>query len=178
MQPAAAQSFILDKLSHELRHSLSYHNVTHSEQVMQHAALLAEAEGITGDALDLLLTAASFHDAGFLEKYTGHEEVSCRLAREYLPQFDYSATETDKVCELIMATKVPQNAPNKLAEILCDADLYYLGTDDYGHMAENLYTEFLLEDIVKDKMEWQRQQIAFLKAPYHLTIQNRQPAYY
>ena len=174
MQPAAAQSFIIDKLKSELRPSLTYHNVGHTEQVLQHTALLAEAEGIKGDELDRLLTAAAFHDAGFLEKYIGHEEVSCLLAREFLPQFDYSDKEIEAICEIIMATKIPQTAPNHLAEILCDADLYYLGTDNYGRMAEDLYHEFLLEDIVKNKMEWQRQQITFLKAHKYFTATARE----
>jgi uncharacterized membrane-anchored protein YitT (DUF2179 family)/predicted metal-dependent HD superfamily phosphohydrolase len=174
MQPAAAKSFIIDKLKSELRPSLTYHNVEHTEQVLQHTALLAEAEGVKGDELDMLLTAAAFHDAGFLEKYIGHEEVSCTLAREFLPQFEYTNTEIEAICVIIMATKIPQTAPNKLAEILCDADLYYLGTDNYGRMAEDLYHEFLLEDIVKNKMEWQRQQITFLKAHKYFTETARQ----
>jgi uncharacterized membrane-anchored protein YitT (DUF2179 family)/predicted metal-dependent HD superfamily phosphohydrolase len=173
MQPAAAKSFIIDKLKSELRPSLTYHNVEHTEQVLQHTALLAEAEGVKGDELDMLLTAAAFHDAGFLEKYIGHEEVSCTLAREFLPQFEYTNTEIEAICVIIMATKIPQTAPNKLAEILCDADLYYLGTDNYGRMAEDLYHEFLLEDIVKNKMEWQRQQITFLKAHKYFTEKSK-----
>ncbi|MBV9988327.1 MAG: YitT family protein [Chitinophagaceae bacterium] len=169
MQPAAAQAFILDKLTHGLSASLYYHNVTHTERVMQHAALLAEAEGITGTDRDILLTAAAFHDAGFLEKHAGHEEVSCRLARECLPGFGFGENEISRICDLIMATKLPQTVSDRLSAILCDADLYYLGTDDYGKMADLLYREFLLADIVKNKMQWQRQQIDFLKAHQYFT---------
>jgi uncharacterized membrane-anchored protein YitT (DUF2179 family) len=169
MQPAAAQSFILDLLSHKLPASLSYHNLSHTEQVQQHAALLAEKEGITGDELDILLTAAAFHDAGFLEKHQGHEQVSARLAREYLPSYGFSLPQIEQVCNLILATRIPQSPKDKLAQILCDADLFYLGTDDYGRMAESLFDEFTAYGIVKDKMEWQRQQIAFLEKHHYFT---------
>lgn len=169
MQPAAAQSFILNKLTNELRSSLSYHNVSHTELVIKHAEVLAKAEGIAGKDLDILLTAAAFHDAGFLETYIGHEEVSCRLAREALPQFGFDPIVIEKICTLIMATKIPQSAPDKLSAILCDADLYYLGTDDYGRIAEKLYQEFLHENMVTDKMQWQRQQVSFLKAHKYFT---------
>lgn len=169
MQPVAAQSFIINKLSKELEPSLTYHSVTHTEQVIKYTALLAAAEDVRGHQLDLLLTAAAFHDAGFLEKYTGHEEVSCTMARQFLPQFDFTAADIEAICELIIATKLPQVAPNHLARILCDADLFYLGTDDYGPIAEHLYHEFLRENIVKDKMEWQQQQIKFLKEHRYFT---------
>jgi len=173
MQPAAAQSFMLEKLAHELKPSLLYHNVNHTKGVMQHAALIADAEGVSAEDKGLLLTAAAFHDSGFLEKNEGHEEISCRLAWQYLPQFGFGQLEIDKICQLIIATKLPQTAPDQLAKILCDADLFYLGTDDYGNKAEDLYKVFILEGIVKDKMEWQRQQVSFLKTHTYFTATAR-----
>ena len=169
MQPAAAQSFILEAMIHGLPTSLTYHNIGHTERAMEHAALLAESEGVTEYELDLLITAAAYHDSGFLQNYSGHEETSCELARQYLPQFEFSMTEIDAICDIIMATRLPQTPKNKLSTILCDADLYYLGTDDYTTVAEHLYQEFILEDIVKDKMEWQRQQVDFLKSHRYFT---------
>ena len=169
MQLEAAGSFIIAKLEKELPAYLSYHNVGHTQSVLKHSQQLAASESISGEDLDILSTAALFHDAGFIEKYTGHEEVSCQYVRQFLPQFDYSAVQIERVCELIMATKVPQTPKNHLAKILCDADLYYLGTDDYGVVAEKLYPEFLKEGIANDKMEWQRQQIAFLESHTYFT---------
>lgn len=174
MQVEAAGSFIIDKLEKELPAYLVYHNVGHTQQVLKHALALAAAEGITGKELDLLCTAALFHDAGFIEKYTGHEEVSCHIAQEHLPQFGYTPAEIKAICELIMATKIPQTPKSYLAKILCDADLYYLGTDDYGVMTEKLYPEFLKQGFAKNKMEWQRQQIAFLESHQYFTTTARE----
>lgn len=169
MQVEAAGSFIIAKLEKELPPYLSYHSVDHTHMVLKHSLELAAAENIGGEDLDILTTAALFHDTGFIEKYTGHEEVSCSYAKQWLPQFNYSGEQIDAVCELIMATKIPQSPTNHLAKILCDADLYYLGTDEYGVMAEKLYPEFLKEGIANDKMEWQRQQIAFLESHSYFT---------
>jgi uncharacterized membrane-anchored protein YitT (DUF2179 family)/HD superfamily phosphodiesterase len=169
MQSAAAISFILDKLAHELNSSLTYHNMGHTERVMQHVSLIAEQEGIVRHERDLLLVAAAFHDAGFIEVYNGHEEVSCKYAREFLPNFDFEANEIDAICELIMATKIPQTPKSFLGEILCDADLYYLGTSDYGVIAERLFEEFLQEDILHDKNHWQKTQTNFLQNHRYFT---------
>jgi uncharacterized membrane-anchored protein YitT (DUF2179 family)/predicted metal-dependent HD superfamily phosphohydrolase len=174
MQVEAAGSFIIGKLEKELPAYLTYHNVGHTQKVLKHVLEIAEWEGITGTDLDLLCTAALFHDAGFIEKYMGHEEVSCRMAGQYLPQFGYTAAEIETVCTLIRATKVPQSPSGKLAEVLCDADLYYLGTDDYGIISEKLYPEFVREGFAKDKMEWQRQQITFLEAHEYFTKSARE----
>ncbi len=169
MQVEAAGSFILDKLEKELPSHLSYHNIDHSRHVLKNVLELAYSEGITGEDLDILSTAALFHDSGFIEKYIGHEEVSCQIAAKFLPQFDYTDAQVTRICELIMATKIPQTPNEHLAQILCDADLYYLGTDDYGIMAEKLYPEFIREGIASNKMEWQRQQISFLETHKYFT---------
>ncbi|MES2371178.1 MAG: YitT family protein [Bacteroidota bacterium] len=169
MQVEAAGSFIITKLEKELPGYLSYHNVGHTNKVLKHTLEIAALEGIGGEDLDLLSTAALFHDAGFIKKYTGHEEVSCEMAKQFLPQFDYSDAQVERICGLIMATRIPQTPQDRLAEILCDADLYYIGTDDYGIMAEKLYPEFLKEGIANNKMEWQRQQIEFLESHTYFT---------
>ena len=153
MQSAAAISFILDKLAHELSSSLTYHNLSHTERVIQHVSVIAEEEGVIGHQRDLLLVAAAYHDAGFIEVYNGHEEVSCRMAREYLPGFNFNEEDIEAVCEIIMATKIPQTPTNFLGKILCDADLYYLGTSNYETIADTLFDEFLEEDILHNKVK-------------------------
>jgi uncharacterized membrane-anchored protein YitT (DUF2179 family)/predicted metal-dependent HD superfamily phosphohydrolase len=169
MRLEAAESFIINKLEHELPAYLTYHNIDHTKNVLKRALELAETESISAKELDILRTAALFHDAGFIEKYTGHEEASCIMARKYLPEFDYSAQEIEDTCGLIMATRIPQSPQSHPAEILCDADLYYLGTDEYGFMAEKLYPEFVKQGFVRSKMEWQRQQADFLATHNYFT---------
>lgn len=169
MQSAAAISFILDKLSHELKEDLTYHNLSHTELVIQHASVIAEEEKISDHENNLLMVAAAYHDAGFLEQYKGHEEVSCRMARAYLPDFDFMPEDIDAICEIIMATKIPQTPNSHLGEILCDADLFYLGTSDYKLIAEKLYEELLNQNLLKDKIQWQKQQESFLKEHRYFT---------
>src|SRR5579871_6397898 len=119
MQFEKAQQFIINKLKEELPKFLTYHNLEHTSEVLRYAEEIAAGEKISGDELTILRTAALLHDTGFLEAYTGHEEVSCSVAKTYLPQFEYSNEQIDEICELIMATKLPQSPQNKLGEILC-----------------------------------------------------------
>src|ERR1700749_3923585 len=120
MQLEKATEFILKKMTGELPAYLTYHSVKHTKEVLQYSKELAAAEQITGDDLTILLTAAAYHDAGFLETIEGHEEVSCSVAETFLPQFGYSDFEIKRVCDAIMATRLPQEPTNKLSEVLCD----------------------------------------------------------
>src|SRR6185437_5953105 len=133
-----AYSFLIEKLEKELPSYLHYHNAAHTKDVVAASERLALSENVSEDNLIILKTAALFHDSGFLETYTDHEENSCDMARKCLPQFGYNKEEIERICALILCTKIPQTADNKLGQILCDADLYYLGTDKYFINADKL----------------------------------------
>ena len=128
-------------------------------QAVEH---LCEAEHIQSEPKELLLTAALFHDAGFLKSHKGHEEHSCTMARETLPQFEYDNHQIDAVCELILATRLPQKPANLFQSIICDSDLFYLGTNHYFASADKLYHEYKHFAMVKDREDWHDKQIGFL----------------
>lgn len=169
MQFEKAYSFLINKLEKELPSYLHYHTVEHTKSVLLSAEILAGSEKVSGDELLILKTAALFHDAGFLETYSEHEEISCKMAASWLPQFEYSKEEIDEICKLIQVTKMPQRPSGKLEKIICDADLYYLGTDNFFLVADKLYKELHEAGFVKDHDEWRKDEIAFLKSQKYFT---------
>jgi predicted metal-dependent HD superfamily phosphohydrolase len=98
-----------------------------------------------------------------------HEKLSCELVREYLPQFGYTTEAIERICSMIMATSLPQQPKNKLEEILCDADLDYLGRDDFYTTGAKLYQEFIARDVVKNEAEWNKVQLHFLENHSYFT---------
>jgi len=172
------KNFILNKLRGELPAHLTYHNIDHTNDVMQAADLLAIAENITAADKSLLAAAALLHDTGFLTGRENHEESSCNIARYYLPVYGYSPEEIAIICGLIMATRLPQSPNSKLAEILCDADLDYLGRDDFFALSNRLFDELKNESLVQDEGQWNRQQADFMAGHSYFTktaINLRQP---
>jgi predicted metal-dependent HD superfamily phosphohydrolase len=129
---------------------------------MQAAGQLAEGEWINAEEKLLLLTAALLHDTGFLVQREEHELFSCELARGLLPEYGYEQAETDRICCMIMATRLPQSPKDKSSEILCDADLDYLGRDDFFGLSDRLYQELLADGQVSNRDEWNRQQADFI----------------
>ena len=169
MQYEQAYSFLIDKLDRELSPSLSYHDSSHTKRVIAAAEEIATEEEIEGEDLVILKTAALFHDAGFLVKSEGHEEISCELAREYLPAYGYRPEQIDRICQVIMATKLPQTPTDHLGEILGDADLYYLGTPEYTFFADKLFAELANSGVVKTQAEWMVKQVEFLSGHEYFT---------
>ncbi len=162
-------SFLIEKLQTGLPSYTTYHDVSHTLSVIQYAEELAASENITGDELTLLKTAALFHDAGFLQSHIEHEMLSCKLARKYLPDYDYTEDQIESICSMIMSTKLPQSADNQLSQILCDADLFYFGDDDYPAKAEKLYKEFHHNGMIKNREEWDQKQVEFVSEHQYFT---------
>jgi predicted metal-dependent HD superfamily phosphohydrolase len=158
-----AKHFILSELEERLPEYLSYHDLGHTLYVHKIACMLAEEFSLNEEDRLRLETAALYHDCGFLNTYREHEEAGCLTAREVLPGFGYSEAQIEQICEIILATTVPQNPKNFLSELLCDADLHYLGGTEYDFIAGNLYKEFQVQQIVQSEDSWYKMQIGFLE---------------
>jgi uncharacterized protein len=160
---------IIEKLQ-GLSPRLTYHSLLHTLDVVEQTGRIATEENIIDERdLFLLRTAALFHDTGFLVTYMGHEAASCNMASSELPRFGLDMLQIERICEMIMATKIPQSPKNKFDEILADADLDYLGRDDFEIISNNLKLEFLEYGIVKNNREWEEKQIAFLESHHFFT---------
>ncbi|RQO30166.1 phosphohydrolase [Taibaiella sp. KBW10] len=160
---------ILDKLQNELPQHLSYHSVSHVKDVIAATMFLAAEEGVSDEAFILLKTAALFHDTGFLHGAQEHERKSCEIARQYLPEYGYEQEQIEQICGMIMATKIPQDPKNHLEEILADADLDYLGRDDFFTIGDRLYEELSMFGIVNTEEDWNRLQERFLERHHYFT---------
>lgn len=169
----AAKAFILDKLEKELSDKLTYHGLHHTLDVLAITEELCYFEKVTPfDAL-LLKTAALFHDSGFTISNVSHETFGCQLAQEHLPRYDYTPAEIETICGMIMATKIPQSPRNFLEKIICDADLDYLGRDDFYTIGAKLFEELRTYNVLNTEEAWNRLQVSFLEKHAFFTRTNR-----
>ncbi len=173
MDPQAAKAFILAKLRYELPESRAYHSLEHTLDVYASAIGIAESEGITGEGFTLLKVAALFHDSGFTEQDDDHENASCAIVRRVLPGMGFNTGQVDAVCSMILSTCIPQSPKNILEQILCDADLDYLGRNDFIPIGNRLFKEMRTYGILSTEMEWQKLQLKFLEQHRYFTRTNR-----
>jgi hypothetical protein len=170
MNHQGAIDYILARLQQELPAHLLYHGHHHTLDVLEATERIAMHQQVTSHELNLLLVAAAYHDCGFLTTYANHELAGCAIAQEQLPAFGFNTQDIEAICAMIMATKVPQDPKSRLADILCDADLDYLGRDDFFAIGTNLYLELNHLGVLKDEESWNRLQVKFLSShKYHTT---------
>jgi predicted metal-dependent HD superfamily phosphohydrolase len=157
------KSFVFDLFKNNLPANVVYHNFEHTSNVVEAVKEIAIAENISEDDLELLLLAAWFHDTGFTEGYENHEEKSKLIAQKYLSDNGVSKTKIDKIFQLIDVTKMPQTPKNKIEEIICDADLFHLGEENFKEKGNLLRTEW--ENLNRKSLtdiEWLKENAEFL----------------
>jgi predicted metal-dependent HD superfamily phosphohydrolase len=159
----AAEDYIIAKLKKELPQNLFYHSYGHVMDVLEASMMYADMEAVQDDERVLLKTAVLFHDSGFVVQSKNHEEIGCGIVREILPGFGFSEEQITRICGMIMATKIPQSPSNHLEQIICDADLDYLGREDFWEIGSNLFRELRAFGFLLDEQEWNRIQLKFLE---------------
>jgi len=165
-----AEKYILKRLAGDLPDGLHYHGIHHTKDVCEAVERLAIWEGVKGEELYLLKTASLYHDAGFINSYESNEPIGAKLAKEMLPEFGYTTKQIEQVIELIESTKIPQQPKNHLEEIMCDADLDYLGRTDFYPIAETLRKELIeFGKISDDEKQWVQMNISFLSQHSYFT---------
>jgi predicted metal-dependent HD superfamily phosphohydrolase len=152
----------LHRLS-SLDKGLTYHCFDHTLDVLEQSERIAAAEGIEDrEKLFLLKVAALYHDTGFLKTYRNHEEISFEIFMEDAPSFGFTDYEISEVKRMIMVTQIPQRPTDILEKIICDADLDYLGRDDFFTIGDTLRREFIKYGVVPDDQAWEGLQMKFL----------------
>ncbi|MBU2650853.1 MAG: HD domain-containing protein [Bacteroidetes bacterium] len=165
-----ARNFIIAKLSSGLNIDLTYHNLEHILDVENAVIRLSRMEDISEEEMILLRTAAVFHDSGMLVTYLNHEEESCRICREILPDYNYPESDIAMITKMIMTTKLPQTAESLMEKLLCDADLDYLGRTDFFMIGQRLRFEWNTLHIKETSLlEWYYIQRDFLSQHEYYT---------
>ncbi|XZF16365.1 Pycsar system effector family protein [Chitinophagaceae bacterium MMS25-I14] len=112
--------------------ALPYHNLSHTEGVVKAAVQLADHYQLAEEDYAAVYIAAWFHDTGYLfGAVTGHEEKGAELATVFLTEQQAPALLIEKTQSCILTTRLPQQPKTLIEEIMCDADLFHFGTEQF-----------------------------------------------
>ncbi|MCX2743937.1 DUF5706 domain-containing protein [Mangrovivirga sp. M17] len=165
-----AEDHVKNIISKKQNNDLLYHNLDHTVGVVQACEKMADFYKLNVTDYNVLICSAWFHDIGyFLGEQEHHEEISVGEARDFLSSEGVPEEFIQKVEGCIMATKMPQSPTGLLQAILCDADLFHLGTDEFYSKSKRLKEE---TEIICDKEyaenEWIKINLDFLRSHnYH-----------
>ncbi len=163
------RQLIIDKLKRELPANLFYHNVKHTLLVLEATEEICRMENIGESDTLMLRTAALFHDIGFIRRYLDNEPIGAEMAAEILPDCGYNENQIAVIKRLILATAMPRNPKDHLEKIICDADMDYLGSDDYFSMSQKLKLEWGYHWKKLSLTEWYAMEFNFLESHIFFT---------
>jgi predicted metal-dependent HD superfamily phosphohydrolase len=141
----------------------TYHNWVHTTQVRDEVLVLGRQVGLVNGELEMLNLAALFHDVGFSEAYSGHEEQSIRIAKAFLASQNYPQSRIDTIEKLIEVTKMDVKPESKLEKLMKDADTSSLGKSHFQIYTNSLRKELnTLQNAVLSKKDWAKTNLRFL----------------
>lgn len=175
-----AKEFVEKQFKDKLSNSYTYHNISHTKDVVAAVEIIAAHEGVTEKELEMLLLAAWFHDMGYIHGCQKHEESSVVYLKEFLATQPNAVAYKEQVAQLIMTTVYSYEPQNKLEKIIKDADYYHLSKREYVDSSGALRAEWHnLDQKTFSDAEWWQENLNFLtnKHQYYTTfaITNWQP---
>lgn len=165
-----ARYYVTRLFSNYLPKTFLYHNLHHTLHVVEKCYELGKSYHLKYVDMETLLLAAWFHDTGYCLNAINHEEESVKIAFIFLNDFEVTTDYRSKVESLILVTK-PSSKPTTLVEeILCDADLHHLGSEDYFKWCTLLKQEIEIRfgRQLSDK-EWELENISFFNSHHYFT---------
>lgn len=137
-----AEKYVTKLIEDAIKPIYTYHNLEHTQNVVKHSIKISEGLEFSEEQKEILILAAWFHDSGYYEDYSNHEELSARNARVFLEARNYPEEKIDQVTQAILHTKIPHPpCDNLVCNTLCDADLYHLASKSYMKSSEQLREE-------------------------------------
>ena len=169
-----ARQYALNRLQRELAPLVTYHSLAHTlDEVAPAADQFAALEGVTGEDLLLLRTAACYHDVGYVEQQNDHEARSARIVATVLPGFGYSPAQIEVIAGIIRAPHLPQEPHTLLEQIMADADLNVLGQADYLPRNAALREELAAFGLAMTDAQWYGSQLQFIRDHRYFTAAAR-----
>ncbi len=166
-----AKYFVTSLLQNSLSKSIKFHTLDHTEEVVAASRLLADEVKLVEEDKFAVTLAAWFHDTGYTSGASkDHEEASAHLATEFMNMHRLQDSIQKKVIGCIAATKMPQTPDNTLEQVICDADLFHLGSASFEEKSKLLRTE-LIDFGGNDlsKKDWRSINIRFLERHEYFT---------
>jgi len=162
--------YVLNYFSGHHDKDLVYHDLQHTKDVVANTTRIANHYQLSEEDFFVVVAAAWLHDIGYFIDKANHEEAGAAAAGDLLPQFNVDPALIEQVKGCIIATKLPQKPVGLLQEIVCDADLYHLGTEEFSDRSKILRKEIaLIKHIDFDKKQWRKKNIEMLQSHQYFT---------
>ncbi|HEY8896379.1 MAG TPA: Pycsar system effector family protein [Niastella sp.] len=158
------ESYVKELFKQHSHNNLIFHNLEHTESVVERVQEIASHYQLPEKNLLELSIAAWFHDTGHLmTDPAGHEQKSVEVMEAFLKSRTDDEELINNIATLIRITKFPPS-PQSLPEmIICDADTYHFGLEDFKQTNKAMKKELVLRNMNTQVMDWEKNSLELLK---------------
>ncbi|MEO6719047.1 MAG: Pycsar system effector family protein [Ferruginibacter sp.] len=127
------KQYSLGIFSSEKNDQLLYHDLAHTDGVVRAAIQISNHYQLNDHDFFVVYASVWFHDTGYFSADTSeHEKKGAERAAAYLASLGVDEATINQVKSCIQSTTVPQRPVTLLEKIVCDADMFHLGTDGFA----------------------------------------------
>lgn len=153
---------------------LSFHNSEHTEEVVEAARTMASYYNLDEHDTAIVTLSAYFHDLGYcVNGKESHEERSADIAEKFFREKNVDIPMISAIRGCILATKLPQSPQNLLEEIVCDADLFHLGSDRFDARNKLMRQEVKACGYQVNKEDWRKGTLQLMESHHYHTDYGR-----
>ena len=139
-----AEHFVINLLNSNLENSFVYHNVSHTQRVVEKTQELVNTLELSEIEKENLLLAAWFHDVGYTKSMDNHEEEGVKIASKFFTENGLDKSRVEAISKIILSTKMGVLPITESDKILKDADCSHLGSKNFSDLTELLRKEWEL----------------------------------
>lgn len=158
------ESYVKGLFKQHSHNNLIFHNLEHTESVVERVQEIASHYQLPEKELLELSIAAWFHDTGHLmTDPAGHEQKSVEVMEAFLKSRTDDEELINNIANLIRITKFPPSPQSVPEMIICDADTYHFGLEDFKQTNKAMKKELVLRNMNTQVMDWERNSLELLK---------------
>ena len=176
------KEFVENYYADNLNPNRLYHNLQHTQEVLGRVLEVAGHYKLDSKSLFIIQAAAWFNDIGYLEDPDNPGKRGSRIAERFLTEIQIDTDIIKSIKSCILSTRLPQTPKNFMEQVVCDANMYYLGLEDFDQRSKLIRKELILVTGRKiSKEEWKHRNIELLQnhrfktdyAKQSLTVQQK-----
>jgi len=138
-----AKRYVSELIIDKLPENIEFHTIDHAKDVVRSVEIIGQKSGLTESELNIARVCAWFHDVGFVVEPENHEDEGARLAEDFLTSLGVEEEIIDQIKNCILATRIPQQPKDLIAQVLCDADLMHLADENYFDLIDSMRREWI-----------------------------------
>lgn len=159
-----AEAFVSKYMRKHDNPKLLYHNLAHTQNIVSVTSQIAKQYSLDETEFFIVTAASWFLFIGYYKDLLHPNDASTKLAEEFFKDSGVPEETIESIKECILAPANTSAPTNLLASIICDADSFYLGTENFSDFNKLKRKEYrLLNNVSVDKNEWKRRTIQMLE---------------